>query len=125
MRAGSRELALLAFIADHGGATVGEAAEGFGAAHGLSRSTVLTMMERLRKKRRLTRRRVGGVFRYVSPQSRREMLHEAVESFVDRTLGGSLSPFAAYLMESSEVTDEELKELQLAIADLQQQRKRR
>src|SRR5262245_12118026 len=104
MRSGAREFALLTFIADRadrGGVTVGEAAEGFGATNGLSRSTVLTMMERLRKKRRLTRRRVSGVFRYTSPRSRGEVLREAVESFVDRTLGGSLSPFVAYLTDAT------------------------
>jgi predicted transcriptional regulator len=123
MRSGAREFALLTFIADRGGATVGEAAEDFGSAHGLSRSTVLTMMERLRKKRRLTRRRVGGVFRYSSPQSRGEVLREAVESFVDRSLGGSLSPFVAYLTEATDVTDEELEELRQAVADLQRKRR--
>jgi predicted transcriptional regulator len=126
MRSGARELALLTFIADRtdrGGATVGEAAEGFGTANGLSRSTVLTMMERLRKKRRLRRRRVGGVFRYSSPQSRGEVLREAVESFVDRALGGSLSPFVAYLAEATAVTDEELEELRRAVTDLQRKRR--
>jgi predicted transcriptional regulator len=80
-------------------------------------------MERLRKKRRLMRRRIGGVFRYSSPQSRGEVLREAVESFVDRALGGSLSPFVAYLSEATDVTDEELEELRRAVADLQRKRR--
>jgi len=125
MRVGSQELALLTFIADRGGATVGEIAEGFGEARGLSRTTILTMMERLRKKHRLTRRRVGGVFRYTSPHSRGDVLREAVESFIERSLGGSVSPFVAYLADATDVTDEELAELQRAVASLKQQRKQR
>jgi predicted transcriptional regulator len=122
-RMGDQELALLTFIAERGGATVGEVAELFGGPRGLARSTVLTMMERLRLKRRLTRKRVDGVFRYVSPSSRKDVLNEVVTDFVAQTLGGSLSPFVAYLTRSSDVSDEELAELERVVASLQKQRK--
>src|SRR5262249_4322147 len=61
---GDQELALLQYVTGQGEATVGAAAEGFGAPRGLARSTVLTMMERLRAKGYLARRPVDGVFRY-------------------------------------------------------------
>jgi predicted transcriptional regulator len=123
LRLGDQELALLTFIAERGSATVGEVADEFGTARGLARSTVLTMMERLREKRRLTRRRVDGVYRYSSPRTRTEVLQEVVADFVSQTLGGSVSPFAAYLTRSGEVSDEELAELERVIASLQRQRK--
>lgn len=123
LRLGDQELALLTFIAERGSATVGEVADEFGSPRELARSTVLTMMERLREKRRLTRRRVDGVFRYSSPRSRTEVLHEVVADFVSQTLGGSVSPFAAYLTRTGEVSDEELAELERVIASLQRQRK--
>ncbi|HZM63357.1 MAG TPA: BlaI/MecI/CopY family transcriptional regulator, partial [Vicinamibacterales bacterium] len=63
-RVGDQELALLRFVAEAGHATAGEAAERFGQPRGLARSTVLTMMERLRKKGHLTRRQQGGVYHY-------------------------------------------------------------
>ena len=47
---GDQELALLQYIDEHAPATVGEVASGYGEARGLARSTVLTMMERLRAK---------------------------------------------------------------------------
>ncbi|MGH9160832.1 MAG: BlaI/MecI/CopY family transcriptional regulator [Vicinamibacteraceae bacterium] len=84
---GDQELALLTYIAERGGATVGEVAEGFGAPRGLARSTVLTMMERLRLKKRLVRRRYRGVFRYASPASPGDVLRDVVGSFVEGTLG--------------------------------------
>jgi predicted transcriptional regulator len=104
---------------------VGEAAEEWGRERGLARSTVLTMMERLRAKGHLDRRRVGGVFRYSSRASKAEVLRGAVESFVDRTLGGSVSPFVAYLAETTEVSAEELAELEGVVAKLQAQKGRK
>jgi len=108
---GEQELALLRYVADVGGATVGEVAEAFGRDRQLARSTVLTMMERLRKKGRLVRRLTGGVYRYRAHATSKELLHGAVERFVERHLGGSVSPFLAYLSESHELSDDEIREL--------------
>ncbi len=119
---GDRELALLRFIAERNGATVGEAAEGFGGPQGLARSTVLTMMERLRGKGLLRRRKVRGVYRYTSPASTDEVLRGVVRQFVEGTLGGSVSPFVTYLAERAEVSDDELAELEEIVARLQSSR---
>jgi len=119
---GERELALLRFIAERGGATVGEAAHEFGRPRELARSTVLTMMERLRDKDLLERRKVEGVYRYTSPASAPELLRGVVERFVERTLGGSVSPFVAYLTESAEVSEQELAELEDLVSKLQSRR---
>ncbi len=97
---GDQELALLRFVADRGGATVGEAAEGFGDPRHLARSTVLTMMERLRRKGHLGRKAVDGVYRYQTRVSSAELLRGVVRRFVEGNLGGSLTPFVAYLSES-------------------------
>jgi predicted transcriptional regulator len=120
---GDQELALLRHVAEQGAVTVGQAAEGWGAARGLARSTVLTMMERLRKKGHLERKRVGGLYRYSSPLSGSELLQGAVQTFVSKTLAGSVAPFVAYLAESAEVSDDELAELERLVARLQTQRK--
>ncbi|HXO27752.1 MAG TPA: BlaI/MecI/CopY family transcriptional regulator [Thermoanaerobaculia bacterium] len=119
---GDQELALLRYVAEQGPVTVAQAVEGFGADRGLARSTVLTMMDRLRAKGHLERRRVGGVFQYSSPRSSGELLRGAVHSFVEKTLDGSLSPFVSYLVESAEVSDQELAELERLIAKLHSQR---
>lgn len=116
---GDQELALLRWLAERGGATAGEAAEGFGASRDLARSTVLTMMERLRAKGHLGRRKVEGVYRYSSPASSTELLRGVVERFVQQTLGGSVSPFVAYLAESEGLTEDEMEELEAVVARLQ------
>ena len=116
---GDQELALLRFVADRGGATVGEAAEGFGDPRTLARSTVLTMMERLRRKGHLARKSVDGVYRYQARVSSAELLRGVVRRFVEGNLGGSLAPFVAYLSESTDVTADELRQLEEALARLQ------
>lgn len=119
---GDQELALFQWVAARDGASVGEAFEGFGADRGLARSTVLTMMERLRKKGHLSRRKVAGVYRYSSPLPAAAVLRGVVEGFVEQTLGGSVSPFVAFLAESEKVTEDELEELEALVARLQSQK---
>ena len=115
---GDQELALLNWVAARRGATVGEAAEEYGGARGLARSTVLTMMERLRAKGHLERRQVAGVYRYSTTRPAGETMRGVVASFVEKTLGGSLSPFAAYLADAESVSPEELAELERTVARL-------
>ena len=115
---GEQELALLRHIADRGQVSVGEAADEFGAARGLARSTVLTMMERLRAKGHLARRLADGVYRYRARASSADLLKSAVQRFVERNLEGSVSPFLAYLAETEQLSDDELKELEDLVARL-------
>lgn len=122
---GDQELALLRFVDEAGHATVGQAAERFGVPRGLARSTVLTMMERLRKKSHLRRRLVDGVYRYTPSTAPRAAVRQAVQSFVDRTLGGSITPFVSYLAEREHLSDEELVELQALVTKLRRGRGRK
>jgi predicted transcriptional regulator len=121
-RVGEQELALLQHLAEHGPASVGQVAERFGAPRELARTTVLTMMERLRRKRQLERRKVDGVFHYRLRLPARTFLRNLVERFVDGTLGGSVSPFVAYLAEREEVSERELAELEHLVATLRARR---
>ena len=115
---GEQELALLRHIADRGAATVAEAVEEFGAPRGLARSTVLTMMERLRGKGHLGRRLVDGVYRYRTRASSADLLKSAVQRFVERNLDGSVQPFLAYLSDTGKLSDAELDELEQIVARL-------
>ena len=121
---GDQELRLLRHIARAGPCTVGEAADAFGAQHGLARSTVLTVMERLRGKGYLTRKKDDGVYRYASVAEDAELVRGVVGSFVEKALGGSVSPFVSYLAEEAEdISDEELRTLQGLVARLEARRK--
>ncbi|WP_233840744.1 BlaI/MecI/CopY family transcriptional regulator [Dyella sp. 2HG41-7] len=120
---GDQELALLHYLAEHEHASVGEVAADFGESRGLARSTVLTMMERLRAKSYLKRRHVEGVYRYTTATGPGEALNNAVGQFVEKTLSGSLSPFVAWMSQKADVSDNELAELEALVAQLQSRRK--
>jgi predicted transcriptional regulator len=120
---GDQELKLWRFIAQSGPLSVGEAAERFGTAQGLARSTILTVMERLRRKRYLVRRREGGVYKYASARPYGDVLKDVVDSFVDTALAGSLSPFVAYLADSPELSRDEAQELERLVLKLESRRK--
>jgi predicted transcriptional regulator len=113
---GERELELLRYLAAHGPLSVGEVVDSYGASAGLARSTVLTMMERLRKKGHLRRRRTGGIYQYHSPVKQKALLARVIGKFVGSALGGSVSPFVAYLADREELTEGERAQLQ-AIAE--------
>ena len=119
---GDQELALLQYIAEQDDASVGEVAAGFGEERGLARSTVLTMMERLRGKSYLQRQQVEGVYRYSATGEQDSVVQGAVASFVEKTLQGSVSPFVAFMSHKADVSDSELAELEALVAQLQSRR---
>src|SRR5438270_6648878 len=101
---GALQLEVLRFLSERGPLSVGDAAAQFGEPRGLARTTVLTMMERLRKKGYLGRAKAAGIFRY-SPQSPQEdVMRSLVRDFVERRLAGSLTPFVAYLAEEHDLS---------------------
>jgi len=122
---GNQELLLLNYLAEHGPLSVGEAAESFGKAHGLARTTVLTMMERLRKKGRLTREKVEGIYRYRPALPRDELQRGLVDEFFRKALGGSLAPVVSYLAQDARLTEEEIGQLREAVDRLEARNPRR
>ncbi len=120
---GRAEMEILRYIADHHPATVREVADHAAQTKGLARTTVLTVMERLRKKGCLTRARIGAVYRYSPKLPKGELLQDLTRDFVERVLGGSVSPFMAYLAETGNLSDEELERLKTLINELDARRK--
>ncbi len=120
---GKTELEVLRYIADHHPISVGEVADHVAATSGQARTTVLTTMERLQRKGHLRRKRVRGVYRYWPKLSKDELLRQLTANFVETSLGGSISPFVAFLAESGPVSDEELAALGQLVRDLEDRRK--
>jgi len=119
---GEQELELLRFVARHAPVTGGEAWETFGAERELARTTVLTVLERLRKKGYLTRKRVGGVFHYSPRLAQDELLQGLVRRFVEGPLGGSISPVVAYLTRSHRLSEAEVAELEQLVDELKREK---
>jgi len=119
---GDQELELLRFITEHGPSTAVEAAEEFGTPRGLARTTIHTILERLRGKGYVTRKKTAEGYRYVARLPQHELLAGVVEGFLRRTLGGSVKPFAAYLAHNAELSAEEIEELKSAVKALEERK---
>ncbi|MCH7904411.1 MAG: BlaI/MecI/CopY family transcriptional regulator [Armatimonadetes bacterium] len=112
------ELNLLRYLAARDAMSVREVADGFGADHGYARTTILTVMERLRKKNYVTREKLDGIFLYSSALSQGELMQGVIRKFVSKALGGSVSPLVAYLAEEQELSDVEIAELRKLVDGL-------
>jgi len=120
---GTQEMRVLGYVAEHAPITVGEVAERFSASHGLARTTILTVIERLRRKGYLRRRKVGGIYRYSPTIPTPDLLRSLVSDFAQRVLGGSPQPFFAYLLQEAELSDAEVAQLRKLGRDLETKRK--
>ena len=87
---GKGELEVLQYIHDHHPATVRQVADHFALSKGHVRTTVLNVMERLRRKGFLTRKKSGGAYHYSPKERKADFFHSMVDQFVQRALGGSV-----------------------------------
>lgn len=115
-------MAVLQYVADHAPVAARDAAEGIGQEKNLARTTVLTVLERLRQKGYLTRRRRDGIFHYSPRESQAELLKNLVGQFIDKTLGGAVSPVVAYLTEHRQISDSDLADLEKLVGELKAER---
>lgn len=106
------ERAVLAYVQAHQPVTVRLVAEAMAAERSIARTTVLTHMERLRQKRFLSRRSVGGVNHYSATRSPEEVTHGLVADFVKGALGGSLAPLVVFMSERAHLNEEEKRQLE-------------
>ena len=119
---GQEELAVFQFIQETHPVTVRQVADHFAGA-GKARTTILTVMERLRGKGLLSRDETNGINRYSPAIEPGELMQSLVGDFVTKILGGSVSPFVAYMSEAGEISDQELAELKKVVRDLDKRRK--
>ncbi len=123
MKLGNQELELLRYISEHQPVTSREVTDGYGAISGLARTTILTVMERLRQKGFLTREDTAGGYVYSAIAEPENVMESLVGQFVHKTLGGSLSPFSAFLSNSEGFSPEELAELRKALDEIEKRQK--
>lgn len=117
---GRVELAILQYVVENHPVTVREVADHMADTTGQARTTVLTLMERLRTKKLLTRRKSKGVNRYSPKVTKNELMNTLVNDFVDGVLGGSVSPFLAYLTDNAKLDEKEIDELRRLVDQLPQ-----
>ncbi|MFS4461030.1 BlaI/MecI/CopY family transcriptional regulator [Bdellovibrio sp. HCB2-146] len=114
---GEQEIEILRFVSSQGQVSVREAAAHFEQEKGLARTTILTVLERLRNKGFLSREKVDGVFRYSEKIDTGLVMKGKVAEFVERTLGGSVSPLLNYFAGGKNLSADEIEKLRDIIAD--------
>ena len=120
-KASRAEMEILHYVMDHQPVTVRQVADAMAQRRGLARTTVQTLMERLRDKGLLTRSRIEGLHHYSLRVPRRTLLSDLVRDFIDTALGGSISPFVAYLTQREDLTKEQAAELRRILQSLERQ----
>jgi predicted transcriptional regulator len=121
---GQAQLEILRYIQDHHPVTVRQVAEHLAETRGLTRTTALNVMERLREKGYLTREQIEGVYHYSPSVPKSQLMRGLVRDFVEQALGGSLEPFVAYLVEEADLSDEELARLRKRVRELNHEARR-
>lgn len=117
---GDLELEVLQFVANDPPKTVREVATLYGEPKGLARTTILTVMERLRTKGYLEREQIEGSFSYSPGKAQAEVMDGLVRNFVEKTLGGSVQPFLAYLAKSGDLSRDEIAKLNELVEKLEE-----
>jgi predicted transcriptional regulator len=120
---GTQELKVLRFVADYAPVSVKAVHESLGVSEGLAKTTVQTMMERLRRKGFLRREKPKGSSQYeYSPAvAKSDLMRGLVRDFVEQTLGGAFSPLVAYLAERRNLTREEMVVLERLVQETEAQ----
>jgi predicted transcriptional regulator len=120
---GEQEIEILRHISKQGEVSVRDVAEYFEKQKGLARTTILTVMERLRKKGYLTRKKVDGIFKYLEKIETETVMKGQVSEFIERTLGGSVGPLLNHFAGSKGLSDQEVDQLRAIVADYDKRKK--
>ncbi len=78
-RIGQVQLEVLQYVADHHPIRVGEVAEHFSSIQGKARTTIMTVMEKLRQKGYLSRKKRDGIYHYSPRVPKNEIMVSVVQ----------------------------------------------
>ena len=109
------ELEIMNVLWDHGPATVAEVQPHLRA--GLAYTTVMTMLNVLLRKKKVTRVQQGRAFLYRPAVTRRRATGSAINDLVQRMFGGSAEALLLSLVETRGLTSADLDRLSRAVAE--------
>ena len=118
---GAQEMDILKYISEHPPLSVRQVAEHFEKQKNLARTTVLTVMERLRKKGFLSRAKVEGIFKYSAKFQTGDVLSSKISDFIETTLGGSFSPLLSFFSDSN-LSSQEIQQLKTLAKELEKKK---
>ena len=114
-RLGDLQLRIMKILWDREEATVAEVQERL-EGEPLAYTTVATMLRKMENRGLLTHREEGRRFVYLPAVSAAKVTRSMADDLVDRLFAGSLAETVSHLLETREVSPDELAELQALIA---------
>jgi predicted transcriptional regulator len=123
MRIGNRELEILTYIAERDGVRATDVAAHFEQRDGIKRTTVLKAIDRLVAKGFLSREGTWGEYTFRSRIEPSEVQAVLTRQFVRETLGGSITPFVAYLDGGVQLSPADIAELRAVLERLEEEKK--
>jgi predicted transcriptional regulator len=114
---GEQETEILRYISTHDGISVRDVANHFEKCKGLARTTILTVMERLRTKGFLARSKVDGIFKYTAKIETEIVMKGKVSEFIQKTLGGSVTPLINHFAGTKGLSEIEIEKLRAIVAE--------
>ena len=118
------EMDVLREVMDHEPVTLRTVADLMSAKKGLALTTVQTLLVRLQTKGYVKRDQADGVWQYSLNVVRPALENSLVDDFVENMLGGSLSPFFAYLNEKGNLAPAEQQALEELIQKIEKEQKK-
>jgi predicted transcriptional regulator len=123
MRIGNKELEILTYIAEREGVKAAEVVSFFEQRDGIKRTTVLKAVDRLMAKGFLVRDGQWGEYTYRSKVATADVQNALTQQFVRETLGGSITPFVAYLSGGAQLSEDDIKELRAVLDKMEEEKK--
>lgn len=116
------EMEVLAFVQRKGEATAREIREGIADYRPLAHSSVVTLLNRLRERDLLDRRKAdrGKAFVYSARRDRTEAVQPLLRRLLNRVYAGDTVALVASLFESTPPTGRQLEELERMVEELRQ-----
>ena len=118
-----RDMEILTYIAERDGVRAAEVATYFEKRDGIRRTTVLKAIDRLMAKEFLEREGQWGEFTYRSRVAPADVQNVLTRQFVHETLGGSITPFVAYLNGGAKLSQDDIAELRAVLDKLEGEKK--
>jgi predicted transcriptional regulator len=120
------ELGVLELLWELGPATIRELRDRLYPDGGPSEhATVQKLLERLEAKSFVRRRRRGRANEYTATVTRKDLIVSRLRETADRLCGGSLTPVLTQLVDSADLTPDEISALRRFVARLDRQRRGR
>jgi predicted transcriptional regulator len=86
-------------------------------------TTIMTVMNRLTEKKMLFREKIGQQYEYWLNSSNQPSSPSLLERLKQKIFGGNSASMASYLIESGDISDEELLEMEKLIENIRKSRK--